>query len=582
MKKNLFTTGKKAFAVLSAVGVTATLLSPFALNTTIFANEKTPQIASRTPGDARNTEIDTNNIYGQYYIEVSRNEYLSFFAMNQDKSILLNELTRIYNSRNQAELNFDITIPAGFSLNASNEIDAKLIDIFSKLGAADCIGQFIIYSGKGSGASYSGASYSIPNKAIDYTNVKNTISFPYIESLLVTNTHLKDLVITGSTNMLFDINLLSNYLPASEIYIHLNGILGWDGEKAVYYLPNYDITKVTPQRNFWNPPSKFYQVNGEPYILDDMNCLYLTTDPEHSIGFISDTKIPLYDHGYYTGRAVYIFSEYSINDAQQIDDEQNIARRSYGKYQPIVYAFKQDENKSVIKKDVFEIAKKYEVALSAVELYGETSKANYKLTFNTINTPLDFNPNLTYSVKDNQGVPQFQFDFEHSGALPGTMTVSAYVGTEYNKDTVYLYYINKNNKLEKQEVKATVEGGYIHFQIDHCSSYLVSFEQVDENNNLLKPSTPQDQNSNTGNVENTDTNTNVDVDTNKPETNTTTPSTNTTTQDTTKEDTKVNLTDTISPSTGDTTKTTVLLSTMAIATVALIGMVVYRKKNIKA
>lgn len=580
MNKNKFITGKKAVVLLSAIGVTATLLSPLALNTKVFANDETPQIASRTPGDARITENNNDSIYGQYFDK--KNGYLDFFAMNKDKSILLNELTRIYNNvQSNADLSeyFNLDIPVGFSLNPNNEIDAKLIDIFSKLSSMNCLDAFYVRSEKNKNSRRNSLLYSIPIKSIDYSSIKSTITFPNTESLTVTNTYLKDLVVTGSTNILFDINLLSKYLPANEIYIHAYGVI--NPEKAVekrgaYYLPNYDISNVKDS-DFLNMPPYFYTLNQIYYTLDDFNCLYLTKNSEQSIGFISDTLIPLYDSGGYSSNSYINGIVNDVNDVESLKSYLRNAKKSYG-IPALAFAFEKGDNKLNINKETFDTIKEYNGIFSIVESTNITNnqyQVSYRLTFNDIDTSLDFNPNLTYSVKDNNGVAQFQFDFEHSGALPGTMTVSAYVGTEYNKDTVYLYYINENNKLEKQEVKATIEGGYINFQINHCSSYLVSVEEVDENNNLLKSSNPENNTEST--TPNTENNNVTDS-----TTNTTTDSQNSSTNTETKEDTEIDLTKSESPSTGDTTKTTMLLVSMAFVTVILIGIVILKKGNKKA
>lgn len=619
--KKTFLSGKKAIALLSALGVTATLLSPMAQNNIVLANDETIQDTSSTikEPEVNTTEqsvdepmtVSSTSYYGQYYND--RYHYLDVSLMNSDKSILLNELNTIYNKFESIAENEEslarylyVCVPEGFSLDPNNQTDAELIKTFKKLSSVNFLEAFYVKSEESTEYAEN-LLYSIPMNSIDFDSIKTAISFPKVESLMVTNTYIKDIVTSDSENYLFSIDLLSNYLPANELYIHPTAFFGYSAEKTVYYLPNYDITKIKRSFDYWNPPTYFYSINMITYTLDEMNCLYLKKNSDKSIGFIASEAIPLYNYGPFRTSIYTLDTEYEnhkLNDVTSLESELRVLRKSYGPNFSITYAFEKGEEKLIVNKDILKTLKeyntmvntdKYGVPFSVIE-YDDIingGEVNYRLTFETIDNPLDFNPNLTYNVKDNNGIPQFQFDFEHSGALPGTMTVSAYVGTEYNKETVYLYYINENNKLEKQEVEATIEGGYINFQIDHCSSYLVSMEEVDENNNLIVKSESENEsmdssenNTTSGNTsENTNTTTEdnqtvVDTDSTN---NTTTNVENTTTEnsstDTTKEDTKHYLTNTDSPSTGDTTKIALYFASLLIAGIALIASFKFSKKS---
>lgn len=66
--------------------------------------------------------------------------------------------------------------------------------------------------------------------------------------------------------------------------------------------------------------------------------------------------------------------------------------------------------------------------------------------------------------------------FAHSGDLPGKATVYIKASSQYkNNDILSLYYYNKNTgKLELVQKNIKVSGGYISFNITHCSEYFLA------------------------------------------------------------------------------------------------------------
>ncbi len=76
--------------------------------------------------------------------------------------------------------------------------------------------------------------------------------------------------------------------------------------------------------------------------------------------------------------------------------------------------------------------------------------------------------------------PYTVIDFFHSGALPGTATVSVKVGDKLPDGTYELYYYNETtHELELcEDTVVRVSGGFAQFDISHCSSYVIGKKEV--------------------------------------------------------------------------------------------------------
>lgn len=163
-------------------------------------------------------------------------------------------------------------------------------------------------------------------------------------------------------------------------------------------------------------------------------------------------------------------------------------------------------NEIIIDDSIIKTAKteKKNIIISIVD---ESGKETYSFKFdgNTlsesknkvtdVNLQLEILP-VTENVKINNRIRPFMaegvrdqgviFDFSHSGILPATTRVRAYVGNKSGLrpgSQVYIYYFNEqdSSKLKKQKrleegktVTAVIDSdGYIEFDIIHCSSYVV-------------------------------------------------------------------------------------------------------------
>ena len=67
-------------------------------------------------------------------------------------------------------------------------------------------------------------------------------------------------------------------------------------------------------------------------------------------------------------------------------------------------------------------------------------------------------------------------NFSHSGKLPSNTLFKVYVGDKYNDgDKLNLYFYDDNlNKLDLKKENIIVQDGYVSFEMDHCSEYILT------------------------------------------------------------------------------------------------------------
>jgi len=70
--------------------------------------------------------------------------------------------------------------------------------------------------------------------------------------------------------------------------------------------------------------------------------------------------------------------------------------------------------------------------------------------------------------------------FQHNGALPNGTKVKLYVGEKFSDESIVnLYHYNKDeNLLESIKEGIIVKGGYIEFDLKHCSDYFITMSTI--------------------------------------------------------------------------------------------------------
>lgn len=101
----------------------------------------------------------------------------------------------------------------------------------------------------------------------------------------------------------------------------------------------------------------------------------------------------------------------------------------------------------------------------------------------SINPPKNLESKLNEDIKEEV----MYLNFKNEGEIPCDVDISVYVGDKYSpKENLLLYYYNEeNNELELKSKKLKVnDKGMITFEIDHCSTYVVSQRTLFKNSTI--------------------------------------------------------------------------------------------------
>ena len=99
---------------------------------------------------------------------------------------------------------------------------------------------------------------------------------------------------------------------------------------------------------------------------------------------------------------------------------------------------------------------------------GNASDIDTSIKFNSDNVD-DINKLTNYA-------DSVYLNFLHNGDVPNCTKIKIYVGDKYNNyERVNIYYYNQEkNKMDTVELEAEVLDGYVEFEIEHCSEYIIT------------------------------------------------------------------------------------------------------------
>lgn len=99
---------------------------------------------------------------------------------------------------------------------------------------------------------------------------------------------------------------------------------------------------------------------------------------------------------------------------------------------------------------------------------------NKEFDFDTL---VKFESNKETKIKELTNYAEsINLNYSHSGELPKGTKFKVYVGNKYEEyDLINLYYYDEtNNKLILEEKELLVKNGYVEFDIEHCSEYILT------------------------------------------------------------------------------------------------------------
>lgn len=427
--KNLFL--KRTVALLAAVGLTASLVTPLVSDAQILAKGNGVNIGTRTNGDAdlEDAILDYKDYNNTSDFSKAIQKALNSFVYNVT---LLN-------------------VPEGVNLNFSLDNAPDFVTIFAYVGGSD---------------EFNSKYYT---QLSDISTEKIDITFPKVNEFLVTNDEeVNGLVAPGTKYYYFKTpEYIKDPKQSNSLAkIFLDNIdLSYLGEDIYYH-------SFTEEQGIKSAYKKDLNNEYDRYVY-----LWFNRDTEDK-QFIANQ--------YYDGTDA-SSNDFAISTSDAIDSDYIEKVKEEIKNHPDAtkFTYVAGDKQTEIPSELFEVFKS---ANKPFEIKSTTKDGvDYSFTFDKINEVKDFNPRLEVSKGKIEGVPAITMDFAHSGTLPGPMKVRVFVGTEYNSQTAYLYYKNADGKLEKQPSNAKVELGFAEFTIDHCSTYVVSTKEIP---NAIEPTTP--------------------------------------------------------------------------------------------
>lgn len=461
MKNNVFS--KKTAALLAAVGLTVGLLAPFTTNISALTQDNGIKIGTRTAGDAE--ELTGTLDYNDYKGNDQQ------FIKDIEKSLSNDDYLTLIN------------MPEGYQLDLVNEKEDwyyPSLDIIVGDPETDNI------------------KYQLQAEYLSTNEIH--VVLPDFEDFYSTyDKNVDGMVVKGTKYVSF--HMPKGYESNDEVWYAANvncGYIDLSSFGEIVYMHNYTLK---------NGITDVIETTGETYVWFS--------------GSDTSTKTFIANQCYDGSQGPE--STYSINTWDAINEDflNDLRETMHNRPYTDIYTYSAGPKQTNIPADFFALFKEENKRIR----FNMNTKSDIRcsLTFDRVDKALDFNPQINVSEKEINGAKAFVFDFEHSGVLPGTMTVRAFVGVDNNAPKAYLYYVNEDGTLEKMDSGAKLALGYAEFTIDHCSSYVVSASDL---TGSQVPETPVDP-GNQGNDDDkqpgneqtagNDQNTNVDL-TESPET----------------------------------------------------------------
>ena len=149
---------------------------------------------------------------------------------------------------------------------------------------------------------------------------------------------------------------------------------------------------------------------------------------------------------------------------------------------------KDDEN--VISTSILRELKGRDIQVNVNKYENDKNKYVWIIDGKNIKKAMEFNTLVTFENNNEideltNYVQSYYLNFAHNGELPGNTKFKVFVGDKYNDDEkLKLYYYDKDNnemKLEKEDL--VVKSGYVEFELEHCSKYILTKSILGKENN---------------------------------------------------------------------------------------------------
>lgn len=182
------------------------------------------------------------------------------------------------------------------------------------------------------------------------------------------------------------------------------------------------------------------------------------------------------------------------NDAPIVEIKELINTINKTTSKQIEVEIKDEENK--ISSKIIKTLKGKDIELKISKYEGDNVKYVWTINGNNIKEEFDFDTLVNFESSNEEKINELTnyaqsiyLNYSHSGKLPKNTKFKVYVGDKYKENDVLnlYYYDEKNSNMILKEEELLVKNGFVEFEIEHCSEYVLTQSnlKVKGNNNNL-------------------------------------------------------------------------------------------------
>ena len=150
---------------------------------------------------------------------------------------------------------------------------------------------------------------------------------------------------------------------------------------------------------------------------------------------------------------------------------------------------KDEEN--TLSSNILKELKGKDIELKITKYENDNIKYIWSISGKNIKEEFDFDTLVKFESENADKINELMnyaqsiyLNYSHSGNLPKNTKFKVYVGNEYNEnDLLNLYYFDeKSNKMILEQENLVVKNGFVEYEIEHCSEYILTQSKIKNSN----------------------------------------------------------------------------------------------------
>ena len=150
---------------------------------------------------------------------------------------------------------------------------------------------------------------------------------------------------------------------------------------------------------------------------------------------------------------------------------------------------KDEEN--TLSSNILKELKGKDIELKITKYENDNIKYIWSISGKNIKEEFDFDTLVKFESENADKINELMnyaqsiyLNYSHSGNLPKNTKFKVYVGNEYNEnDLLNLYYFDeKSNKMILEQENPVVKNGFVEYEIEHCSEYILTQSKIKNSN----------------------------------------------------------------------------------------------------